>query len=302
MTCDLDSTAIPGKTFVFGCTGFVGKALLDALRVLYPDTHGSSSKNTGNYHFVDFREPDISHLNLAEHGYTSAVICSAITRVEQCEKDPDNSSKINVYGTLEIISQLKKQGIKPVFLSSDYVFDGITGNYSDMSVVNPVNLYGKQKAAVESAIPSLCGDNYLIIRLSKLYSFESYSFLHPMIYNLLIGKQISAAYDQIFSPTLIDDVIRVLFLLLQDNYSGIFNVCAPDALSRYDIAMQIVQACNVSTDLVHKISIDDIGEPFRRPHNTSMVCDRLTSVVNYPFSTFASTLQSTVNHRMQNHV
>jgi dTDP-4-dehydrorhamnose reductase len=302
MTCDLDSTAIPGKTFIFGCTGFVGKALLNALRVLYPDTHGSSSKNTGNYYYVNFLEPDIRHLNLAEQGYTSAVICSAITSVEHCEKDPDRSSKINVYGTLEIVRQLHKQGIKPVFLSSDYVFDGITGNYSDMSSVNPVNLYGKQKAAVESTIPSVCGYNYLIVRLSKLYSIESYSFLHPMINNLLIGKTVSAAYDQIFSPTLLDDVIRVIFFLLQDNYNGIFNVCAPGALSRYDIAMQIAHTCNVSTDLIRKISIDDIGEPFRRPHNTSMVCDRLASIINFPFSTFASTLQSTVNHRMQNHV
>jgi dTDP-4-dehydrorhamnose reductase len=302
MTCDLDSTAIPGKTFVFGCTGFVGKALLYALRVLYPDTHGSSSKNTGNHYYVNFLNPDISHLNLAQQGYTSAVICSAITSVEQCEKDPDVSSKVNLYGTLEIIRQLINLGIKPVFLSSDYVFDGQTGNYTDTSAVKPINLYGKQKAAVESEIPSLCGNNFLILRLSKLYSIESNSFLQPIINNLLIGKQISAAYDQIFSPTLIDDVIRVLLLLLQDNCSGIFNVCAPDALSRYDIALQIAHACNVSTDLIRRISIDNIREPFRRPHNTSMVCNKLESIVNYPFSSFASATQSTVNHRMQNHV
>jgi dTDP-4-dehydrorhamnose reductase len=302
MTCDLDSTAIPGKTFVFGCTGFVGKALLYALRVLYPDTYGSSSKNTGNHHYVNFLEPDISHLNLTAQGYTSAVICSAITSVEQCEKDPDVSSKVNVYGTLEIIRQLIDQGIKPVLLSSDYVFDGLTGNYTDTSAVNPVNLYGKQKAAVESKMPSLCGDNFLIVRLSKLYAFESNSFLQPMINNLLIGKPINAAYDQVFSPTLIDDVIKVLFLLLQDNCSGLFNVCAPDAISRYDIAMQIAHTCNISTDLIRKISIDSIGESFRRPHNTSMVCDKLESIVNYPFSSFASAIQSTLNHRMQHHV
>jgi dTDP-4-dehydrorhamnose reductase len=302
MTCDLDSTAIPGKTFVFGCTGFVGKALLNALRVLYPDTNGSSSKNSGSYYYVNFLEPDISHLKLADQGYTSAVICSAVTSVEQCELDSDLSSKINVDGTLEIIRQLHDQGIKPVFLSSDYVFDGQTGNYPDTSAVNPVNLYGKQKVIVESTMPSLCGNEYLILRLSKLYSIESDSFLQPIIDNLLLGKQIHAAYDQIFSPTLIDDIIRALFLLLQDNYNGIFNVCAPDALSRYDIIMQIAHACNVSTETIKKISIDDIGELFRRPHNTSMVCDRLTSVVTFPFSTFDSTIQSTVNHRMQNHV
>jgi dTDP-4-dehydrorhamnose reductase len=302
MTCDLDSTAIPGKTFIFGCNGFVGKALLCALRALYPDTYGSSSKNTGEHYYVNFQEPDISHLNLAEQGYTSAVICSAITSVEKCENDPDLSSRINVYGTLEIIRQLISQGIKPVFLSSDYVFDGLTGNYTDTSAVNPVNLYGKQKAAVESKIPSLCGDNYLILRLSKLYAWDYDSFLQPMINNLLIGKPINAAYDQIFSPTLIDDVIRVLFLLLQDNCSGIFNVCASDAISRYDIAMYIARACNVSTDLIQKISIDSIGESFKRPHNTSMICDKLESIFNFHFESFASAIQSTVNHRMLHHV
>lgn len=302
MTCDLDSTAIPGKTFVFGCTGFVGKALLYALRALYPDTHGSSSKNTGNHYYVNFLEPDISHLDLAAQGYTSAIICSAITSVDQCEKNPDLSSKVNVYGTLEIIRQLADQGIKPVFLSSDYVFDGLTGCYTDTSSVNPVNLYGKQKAAVESKISSLCGDNYLVVRLSKLYALDSDSFLQPMINNLLIGKVINAAHDQIFSPTLVDDIIRVLFLLLQDNCSGIFNVCAPDAFSRYEIALRIAQACNVSADKVQKISIDNIGETFRRPHNTSMVCDKLESFVKFPFTSFVSAIRSTVNHRMLQYV
>ena len=75
-----------------------------------------------------------------------ALILVAVTKIDTCEEEKAMTRRVNVDGTLELIRQLVNEGIKPVFFSSDYVFDGDTGGYLDESPLNPINEYGHQKS------------------------------------------------------------------------------------------------------------------------------------------------------------
>jgi dTDP-4-dehydrorhamnose reductase len=276
----------PGKTFIIGANSFIGSYFLAAYRLFYPDCMGSSIRDDSQLLRIDLLNPDIRPLKLKSKGYNNALICAGITGVNKCEIDSKLSWKINVEGTLKIIEQLCDENIRPIYLSSDYVFDGHTGNYSEDSPVNPINLYGTYKATVEKAIPQICGSNYIILRLSKIFSTDinTKSFLSEMIADIITGKTINAAFDQIFCPTLISDLQRTIFEIQNKNLSGLFNVCSTQSISRYTLAKRIAQILNVNSDNINRISIDDLSEKFNRPHNTSMICNRLNGLNNSRFT------------------
>jgi len=83
--------------------------------------------------------------------------------VENLEK----SKALNVDSIKRILNRLKEWEIKPIFASSEFVFDGKKGNYKETDEVNPILLYGKQKVAIEDYIQSQFKD-YLIFRLAKV--------------------------------------------------------------------------------------------------------------------------------------
>jgi dTDP-4-dehydrorhamnose reductase len=293
----------PEKTFVLGANGFIGSYFLRKYRSFYPDCMGSSHRDDEQPTKINLIEPDIRHLNLRSKGYKSALICAAVTKVDTCENNPNESSAINVEGTLQIIKQLYDENIYPIYLSSDYVFDGNTGSYTDESPVNPVNVYGRHKAAVEKAIPQICGSNYTILRLSKVYSTDycTPSFLSGMISDIASGRIVKAAYDQIFCPTLIEDLLRITLEIQAKKLNGLFNVCSPQAISRYELAKKIALYCKVDHDTIIRISIDDLNENFRRPHNTSMICNNITNTINARFTSIDDCILMLAQNRSINH-
>ena len=84
-----------------------------------------------------------------------------------------------------------------------------------------------------------------------------------------------AAWDQLFCPTYVADVVELIVALLHRNVTGLINLCVPETWSRYDLAMELARHMNAPTNLVRKVSLDDLGFRTKRPKNTSLSCERL---------------------------
>jgi len=266
------------KTAVFGASGFIGKRFLCLCRNTHPGARGLdvSPAEPGVEHF-DLGQPDITPLQLAQTGHTHALIVAAITRIAHCEQNRELSRRVNVAGTLELIRQLAEEGITPVFTSSDNVFDGSRGSYTETDPVNPITEYGRQKAEVEGRIGGLTGNRYLIVRLCKVFSLVKGdgSLLDEMARILTTGAQVRAAYDQVFCPVLVDDVLAAVTELLAKGVTGLVNVCSVEPWSRYDVACTLAAEMGLHKDRVLRQSLDEICSHPRHPHNTSMCIDRL---------------------------
>jgi len=266
------------KSAIIGAEGFLGSEFFRVYREKFPDCTGTTHrKATGDILKFDLRFPNIASLKLSKTGHKAALILAARPGIEYCEQNKTETSQVNVTGTIKLVRQLADEGIKPIFFSSDYVFNGITGNYSDGAKTDPITEYGRQKAELESEIPKICGINYLIVRLSKVFSLEkgSGTLLDEMASILAAGGVIKAAYDQIFNPTYIQDVINSVVLLQSCGASGIFNVCSPESWARYDLAIELAKVTRIDTNRVRKISLDDIFVKAKRPKNTSMLPAKL---------------------------
>ena len=278
------------KTAVIGASGFIGRHLHQSYQAAHPDSVGTtfSGSQTGLTH-MDIRTPVLELLRLEESGHRAVLIASAKPNVDFCEKEREAAYAVNVQGTIELIRQISRTTMKVIFLSSDYVFDGRTGQYDDLAAVGPTTEYGRQTALVEKELPSLT-DNFLILRLSKIFGISKgdRTLLDEMAGSLASGRRVRVARDQIFCPTFVGDLVRAIQAVQSLDLKGVVNVCSPESCSRFGVAQALTRAMSANSGLVEPIGLHDIPDMASRPLNTSMKCSRLNHEVGLTFGAFQS--------------
>jgi dTDP-4-dehydrorhamnose reductase len=266
------------KTAIIGANGFLGSYFFAAYRNKHRDCVGTAEdKRGGQLLYFDLFSPDISMLELNKKRHRDVLILAAIPGIDRCETDKELTRRVNVKGTLELIRQLAAEGLKPIYFSSDYVFDGVSGNYNDEAKPHPLMEYGRQKALIEEKIKELTNGNYLVVRLAKVFSLTKGdgTLLDEMASGLVLGQTIQAAYDQFFCPTLVSDVVKAVACLQAQEATGIINVCSPEIWSRYDLASSLAKTMKIPADRVHKVLLAEIDFRVKRPKNTSLIAKRL---------------------------
>lgn len=280
-------------TVVFGAAGFIGRHLLSDLLLQNPHTLGVARVAGNGLSSFDLAKPDISALELKRRRVTRAIIAAATSGISTCEKNPAATRQVNVEGTVALGRQLTEEGIRVMVFSSDYVFDGNSGDYDENSAVNPLNEYGRQKAEMESRLLEECGANALVVRLSKVYDTVkgSDTLLDEMAAKLVRGEPILAARDQFFCPTFVDDLVNVVKKLLTSEVNGILHLCAKTKTSRFALAQKVALTFRCDDKLVREISLYDLKERFMRPLDTSMVCPRLAETCPYEFRSLQESIE-----------
>jgi dTDP-4-dehydrorhamnose reductase len=272
------------KTCVIGADGFIGSNLVDALKRLDPTVIGTSRREKSPY-ALNLAKPDIRSFSLAEKKIRYALITAGMANIGFCESHPVESHAVNVAGTLELVQQLSSQQIIPVFFSTDYVFDGESGGYGAESVPNPLNEYGHQKKEVEDWLRIKFRKDYLIVRLSKVYSVaRNDGLIFSDIYSKLkIGQEVIAAYDLIFSPTYIGDVTEAVLRLISSGAKGVVHIAAPEAISRLNLTRKLAAAMQISSPKIRSVSLDDLSPSIKRPKNTSLVATQHLSLEGFMY-------------------
>ncbi len=220
-----------------------------------------------NYEILDIT--DRAALNAIIDRFAPDVLinCAAFTSVDGCEMKTELSRRIN-HDAPAAMAQLCA-GSSTIFVhySSDYVFDGANGPYSEADPVNPINEYGRQKLAAERDIMSVT-DNALIIRTNVLFgraAVEQASFVSFVVNTLRAGKPANIVFDQYNNPTWSDDLAETTDVLLKAGARGIVNFSGTEYLSRLEFATLIAEVYGLPTELIHPISTESLSLPAPRP-------------------------------------
>lgn len=284
------------KTAVIGANGFIGSHLWNAYRKGFPDTVGTcfSRPRTGLVPF-DIRTPDLTRLDLQHRGYQAVLIAAANPLVTACERYPAETRSVNVDGMLNFMRQIASAGLQVIFLSSDYVFDGGRGQYADDAATQPHTEYGRQKQTVEQELPRIT-ENHLILRLSKTFGIRKGdgTLLDEIVASWSRGDVVRAADDQIFSPTLVEDVVQATLQVQRLGWRGIVNVCSSESTSRYDVALRLLRALGLERELagrLEKVRLHDLPNMSQRPLNTSMQPVRLQSLQDVAFTPLTDSIE-----------
>ena len=296
MNLSISSNLIVPKTIIIGATGFIGKSFHAQYKKFYKDSLGTSYKSNELYEnilILDMKNPNISKLNLRKLGYQHILILAGVTKIGFCEENKELSREINIEGTLKLARQSVEEGLFPIFTSSDAVFSGDCGNYTEDSPHSPINEYGRQKSEIESRVPEICGNNYLLLRLSKIFSLTKgdNTLLDEIAMKLTCNEYLTEAYDNISCPMLINDLIEIVLELQSKGTTGLVQVCGKESWSRYDLAVEIAKKMNLPHSKIIKEKIENIFPTTKRPKNTSMLLKRLKTISEYQQVSLDSCIQ-----------
>lgn len=211
---------------------------------------------------------------------------AAATDLEWCEQNPTEAYTINVAATRVIVNTIKTLGSKFVYISTDSVFDGKKGWYTEEDLVNPINVYSKTKLDAEKE--ALSYKDSLIIRTTffGLYSSgKKETFLLKLLNNLNQKKIIEAPIDKISNPLIASKLAHAIYQLLEKNVSGIFNVASLDSMSSYEFAVNVADIFKLDKDLIKKIKFQELitkKSLVQRPLNTSLNPTKASKLITIP--------------------
>lgn len=233
----------------------------------------------------DLTKDDLNSLKINFKKAKYAIICAAITRPDACKENESESYEINVTGTKKLLEQLFELNIFPVFFSSEYVFNGEKGNYTETDELTPNTVYGSHKQIIENFLLK-SGKSFLIPRLGKVFSLnpKEGTILTSIAKQLKNNETIKCAEDQIFCPTYVKDLAEVLNLALEKNLSGLYNMASPEYFSRFQIAQMIKSQLKIESGKIISCSIKEMEFKDARPLNTSLNSDKLLKATGFKFT------------------
>jgi dTDP-4-dehydrorhamnose reductase len=199
------------------------------------------------------------------------VHCAALTDVDGCEEQPEKAWLINTTASRNLAREARVLGAGFVYISTDSVFDGQKGDYSEDDIPNPINVYAQSKFAGEQAVVQELPRS-LIIR-TNIYGWnlqDKLSLAEWMLTRLEINQTIPAFEDVIFSPILVNDLSEILVNMMERQMTGLYHVAGSESCSKYQFALGIASVFGMDRGLVHATSIADASLKAPRPRKISL--------------------------------
>lgn len=258
------------KVLVTGARGQLG---YDVVGELAKRGHTPFAANSDNMDITDSAQVAAV---ITQEQPDAVIHCAAYTAVDKAEEDVRLCREVNAQGTENIAKLCGERGIKMIYISTDYVFDG-TGERPwepDDAVTQPLNVYGQTKYEGEQAVQRYV-DKYYIVRIAWVFGRNGSNFVKTM---LRLGKQnkaVKVVNDQIGSPTYTVDLAVLLCDMLEIDRYGIYHASNEGFCSWYDFACEIFRAAGMDEVEVTPVSSGEFPSKAARPKNSRLSKDKL---------------------------
>jgi dTDP-4-dehydrorhamnose reductase len=273
---------MPLKTVVIGATGLVGNALLrrwtaggaEVLAATYREHPGTGFQQ------LDMRDEARVRDLLARLRPDWVAVPAANPYVDYCELHPEETRRVNVGGTLNVARACREAGARMVFFSSDYVFDGARGTYTEEDPPSSINEYGRQKAETEAGVLAADPRN-LVVRTSGAYGWqwEPKNFVLQIRSRLSRGEEMRVASDLRYNPTYVENLAEIVAALAAAGASGVYHAVGADALARSEFAVRVARAFGLDASLIRPVPAAVLASPTPRPKASSLSTAKVRAAV-----------------------
>jgi dTDP-4-dehydrorhamnose reductase len=291
------------KILITGANGLLGqhliRQLLDKHYTIIATSKGKSRlpfTENGNYSYHELDVTDGTHVNLFINREHPDIIihAAAMTQVDECEVNKIDCWNVNVTATRFLLDAAKETGSKFIHLSTDFVFDGLHGPYTEDAQPNPLNYYGSSKWGAEKAVEE-SGLPWAIIRTVLVTGNPLNGTRHNIVTwvkeKLENGEPVRMVDDQYRTPTFIDDLVQGIILVLEKNATGIFHISGKDTLTPYAIAMQTARLLQLDESLIQKAVSGDFPDAPARPPSTNFNIGKADRELGYQPHSFSDGLR-----------
>ena len=267
---------------IFGGSGQLGRSLSSVFPEAIPYSHSSDNRKADITNFKRLKE-------IFESEKPEIVInASAFTNVDACESEKERAFAVNSMGVMNIASLCREYSSKFIHFSTDYVFSGNKGQYSEDSVPDPINYYGFSKSIGDAY--ALSAPSSLVIRTSGVYGYGK-NFPRFVYDSLNAGKTVNVI-EGYYSPITSELLARsVKYLIEHDkNISGILNI-AGERISRFELAKTIATTFNFDSDLIVKAQKLPNMKALR-PYDSSLDISKAKRIIDFDFYSIDANMRS----------
>ncbi len=236
-----------------------------------------------NYFQIDIsKAEDISKIEDIRPDYI--IHCAALTDLDYCQEHIDLAYRYNVIASINIAEIAKKLKAGLIHISTDSLFDGKKGDYTETDLPNPINIYAKTKLESEIKVLSIYPDACVV--RTNIYGWnmrDKFSLAEWMLDTLLKKDKLKGLKDVYFASTFVNDLIGILFKLQEIRYKGIIHVAGSQGCSKLNFAYKIAEVFSLDKKLIKSISLADIGFFTPRPKNTILNVSKCQELLGIKF-------------------
>jgi dTDP-4-dehydrorhamnose reductase len=217
--------------------------------------------------------------------------CAALAIVDACEADPGRAEQLNVELPRKLAEHVARGGARLVHISTDAVFDGARGEYTEEDSPNPLSVYARTKLAGERAVAGT--DPGAIIARVNLFGWSlsgRRSLAEWFFNNLSAGAPVQGFTDVYFCPLLANHLAHVLLEMLSARLSGLYHVVAGDCISKYEFGVALARRFGFPSALIAPSSVAEGGLRAARSPNLTLLNDRLVQALPRPIPSLSTGL------------
>jgi len=283
--------AIVKKVLVTGSNGLLGQKLCDLYLPLEEIDFLATARGKNRYPStsLSYQEMDISQKGSVQKVLQAfrpdcVIHTAAMTDVDDCEENPKECDLLNVEAVKFLVETCNAVGAHFIHLSTDFIFDGQEGPYSEEAVPNPLCYYGKSKLRAEEYVQEHC-KSWSILRTVLVYGLVqdmSRSNIVLWAKNALLDKKVIRVVDDQFrTPTLAEDLALGCRLAEMKEATGVFHISGKDFMSIYELVKRVANAYQLSMENVEKVSSQILNQKAQRPSKTGFVLEKARSVLGF---------------------
>ncbi len=280
------------KILVTGSNGLLGQKLTERILTQNDFELIATSKGANRYTQKEgyiYVDMDISDerkvMEVMERLKPDVIInTAAMTNVDTCEIEKEKCWALNVEAVAYLIKACEKYQMQLVHLSTDFIFDGADGPYTEDAEPNPLSYYGESKLAAEDLLKNSS------IKWTILRTIIVYGVVNDMSRSNIVlwakgalekGNPINVVDDQWRMPTLAEDLAEICLLAADKEAQGIYNASGKDMMSVMELVKKVADFYQLDHTLINKISSASLNQTAKRPRKTGFILDKSIIELGY---------------------
>lgn len=283
------------RILITGVNGLLGQKLISLLASM-PDVelHATGRgvcripKGNYTYHRVDLTEEGTLYGLFEQERPDALIHGAAMTNVDACEETPEECQLQNVTVVESLIRACINHDTFMTLVSTDFIFDGNDGPYSEEDTPNPLSEYGRSKLEAEDALRK-SSLRWAIARTILVYGVTSDARSNIVLWikkSLEEGNPLQLITDQWRMPTLAEDLAMGCWLMTKKRAKGVFNISGKDLLNPYEIALKTAEVFGLDASLITPTDGSKFTQPAKRPPKTGFVLDKSREILGYEPQSF----------------
>lgn len=241
---------------------------------------------------TDLLEPGAAERLLERTQPDWVIHCAALANLEACEADPEQARQLNTEVPRKLAQHVARGGARLIHVSTDAVFDGQRGDYTETDTPNPLSVYAQTKLDGERAVAQANPDA-IIARVNLFgWSLNGRRSLSEFFFNnLQAGKTVMGFTDVFFCPLLANNLAGIFIKMLEKDLHGLYHVVSSQCMSKYDFGLAIARRFSLNEELIRPTSVTQGGLKAARSPRLSLRSDKLAQALGEPLPTISAGIE-----------